>query len=300
MPSTIIFRMQIYVRSDRKDYGPYSLEQLRDLVANGTFVHHDSAFVAGSGKMTIIEKIPGFQIRLPKSKAVDKPICPYCRTEVEAPKIQCPTCSSPHHRECWSQNGGCTVYGCKSSPSDEPKMVITHQSLARTAPRPVSQDASGHRRSGGYRLRNQCGNESRTIRIPHEQSSFRTSALPAPRQYGGIGRLGYAGLLFLSFFGVGFISGMLNSGGPVLLLIPLFYMLTAYRLKNIGDNPWCCLLMLIPIVNLILQIRCLLFQEGYADTKRLDAAGKTISWLLFSIFILLVLAAIIGAPEYHW
>jgi uncharacterized membrane protein YhaH (DUF805 family) len=93
---------------------------------------------------------------------------------------------------------------------------------------------------------------------------------------------------------------MLNSDGPVLLLIPLSYMLTAYRLKNIGDNPWCCLLMLIPIVNLILQIRCFLFQEGYADTKRLDAAGKTISWLLFSIFILLLLAAIIGAAEYHW
>jgi len=41
--------------------------------------------------------------------------CPYCQyiikpnTEV----VVCPACQTPHHKECWDENGGCTTYGCK-------------------------------------------------------------------------------------------------------------------------------------------------------------------------------------------
>lgn len=27
--------------------------------------------------------------------------------------VQCSQCGVPHHEECWKENGGCTVYGCK-------------------------------------------------------------------------------------------------------------------------------------------------------------------------------------------
>ena len=30
----------------------------------------------------------------------------------------CPSCNTPHHAECWEENGGCTTYGCKNSPED--------------------------------------------------------------------------------------------------------------------------------------------------------------------------------------
>jgi hypothetical protein len=45
-------------------------------------------------------------------------ICPYCRFPIKAGEaVQfCPSCGEPHHRDCWVENGGCTVYGCRSSP----------------------------------------------------------------------------------------------------------------------------------------------------------------------------------------
>jgi ribosomal protein L40E len=31
----------------------------------------------------------------------------------------CPACSAPYHAECWSDNGGCAVYGCRMVPNTE-------------------------------------------------------------------------------------------------------------------------------------------------------------------------------------
>lgn len=40
--------------------------------------------------------------------------CPYCMTPIKVvDKIEvCPVCDMPHHKECWSQNRGCTTFGC--------------------------------------------------------------------------------------------------------------------------------------------------------------------------------------------
>lgn len=45
--------------------------------------------------------------------------CPYCRFPIKPgePVQICPSCSVAHHRDCWQENGGCTVYGCRSSPA---------------------------------------------------------------------------------------------------------------------------------------------------------------------------------------
>ena len=51
--------MEIYVKRNREDFGPYSLEQLRELVEDGTFLPHDSAAVGESGEWTLIKKVPG-------------------------------------------------------------------------------------------------------------------------------------------------------------------------------------------------------------------------------------------------
>ena len=86
------------------------------------------------------------------------------------------------------------------------------------------------------------------------------------------------------------------SGGIALLVVvvgsffPVFY-----RLKNIGMNPWWCLLMIVPIANLFVGVRCLVFQEGYQDTKKLDKAGMIITYIVFGFIGLCILIGIISA-----
>jgi hypothetical protein len=38
--------------------------------------------------------------------------CPYCRSVLQDLGNSCPLCNTPHHRNCWSEHGGCSVYGC--------------------------------------------------------------------------------------------------------------------------------------------------------------------------------------------
>ena len=75
------------------------------------------------------------------------PICPYCRTEIgEAAdeRKDCPTCGTPHHADCFAENGGCTIFGCASAPSDEAKVTVSGTDLmgntvTRQAPVPVAR-----------------------------------------------------------------------------------------------------------------------------------------------------------------
>jgi len=56
------------------------------------------------------------------------PVCPYCRTEVgesEGERKDCPGCGTPHHSDCFAENGGCTVFGCSEAPADEAKVTVT-------------------------------------------------------------------------------------------------------------------------------------------------------------------------------
>ncbi len=65
------------------------------------------------------------------------PVCPYCRTEVgagEGERLDCPGCGTPHHPECFAENGGCTVFGCSKAPLDEPKISVSGSELHRDAP----------------------------------------------------------------------------------------------------------------------------------------------------------------------
>lgn len=41
-------------------------------------------------------------------------ICPYCKMEIkEGDAIKaCPSCGSPHHETCWTENKGCANFGC--------------------------------------------------------------------------------------------------------------------------------------------------------------------------------------------
>jgi hypothetical protein len=49
---------------------------------------------------------------------------------------------------------------------------------------------------------------------------------------------------------------------PISPIIPSYY-----RLKNIGMNPWWCLLCLIPLANLFIYVRCAILKENSANAR---------------------------------
>jgi len=61
-------------------------------------------------------------------------VCPYCRAVVEpesAQAVHCPGCGTPHHTDCFEENGGCTIFGCSAAPPTEPKLSIGSPDLYR-------------------------------------------------------------------------------------------------------------------------------------------------------------------------
>lgn len=56
--------------------------------------------------------------------------CPYCRGAITSDKLKlCPACGNSHHKECWRENRGCTVYGCSEAPADEEPIRISSADL---------------------------------------------------------------------------------------------------------------------------------------------------------------------------
>jgi hypothetical protein len=55
-------------------------------------------------------------------------VCPICQSEITPQEycVTCPSCDQIHHRECWSEIGGCGSYGCQEAPTVE-KSESSHQ-----------------------------------------------------------------------------------------------------------------------------------------------------------------------------
>lgn len=72
-------------------------------------------------------------------------VCPYCRFEVDQTDgsgLFCAGCGTPHHKDCYSENGGCTVFGCRYAPPEEPKVAVSAPELAAaTSPAPPAAAA---------------------------------------------------------------------------------------------------------------------------------------------------------------
>jgi len=58
--------------------------------------------------------------------------------EASPPKIFCTACGMPHHEDCYQENGGCTVFGCKRAPADDPKLQVSQSDLSAVSV-PVQQ-----------------------------------------------------------------------------------------------------------------------------------------------------------------
>ena len=121
------------------------------------------------------------------------------------------------------------------------------------------------------------------------------------RRYGGIGRLAYLGIAIVLAVVQNVVAELLATEDDTrfwILLVNIFFLFLSiipvyYRLKNTGMNPWGCLLMIVPIANLFIGIRCLVCQEGYADSKKLDTAGKVAAFIVVGLFLLLVVGLVI-------
>ncbi|HSM88380.1 MAG TPA: NINE protein [Candidatus Limnocylindrales bacterium] len=63
-------------------------------------------------------------------------VCPYCRGAVEDAEREatvCAGCGTPHHADCYAENGGCTVFGCSAAPEEEPGISVSGADLATPA-----------------------------------------------------------------------------------------------------------------------------------------------------------------------
>jgi TM2 domain/Prokaryotic RING finger family 1 len=49
------------------------------------------------------------------------------------PRIFCTACGTPHHEDCYMENGGCTVFGCAQAPAEEPKVQVSYSDLSAAA-----------------------------------------------------------------------------------------------------------------------------------------------------------------------
>lgn len=121
------------------------------------------------------------------------------------------------------------------------------------------------------------------------------------REYGGIRRLQYFGFSI----GLGFANNilqmlMINAGveGAVILLGVIGFGIGIYlavlRLQNLGYSGWWALGMFVPLLNILVGLRCLACPEGYADHKTLDTAAKVIIGIFFGLLLLAVAAVVLA------
>jgi len=52
--------------------------------------------------------------------------CPYCLSSIgdQERTVSCSSCRAVYHEECWVENGGCAVYGCKEVPVVEARRAV--------------------------------------------------------------------------------------------------------------------------------------------------------------------------------
>jgi hypothetical protein len=75
--------------------------------------------------------LDGPVIEIPVSEIISDSRCAYCKEEMtnESEVTRCLQCATPHHRECFDLNAGCSVFGCNSKRREdvfEPTRELLH------------------------------------------------------------------------------------------------------------------------------------------------------------------------------
>lgn len=79
-------------------------------------------------------------------------------------------------------------------------------------------------------------------------------------------------------------SGVMKVLGLVLMILSM--VLDSMRLRNIGLSQWWAFIRFLPFGNTILDLGLLCAQAGWAETRRLDRAGKSI--LIFEVALVVM------------
>lgn len=66
------------------------------------------------------------ELPVPAPAVAPSNVCSFCMTAVASSdeKTTCPECRADYHAECWTENGGCAVYGCAQVPVVEHRQAI--------------------------------------------------------------------------------------------------------------------------------------------------------------------------------
>jgi uncharacterized membrane protein YhaH (DUF805 family) len=122
---------------------------------------------------------------------------------------------------------------------------------------------------------------------------------PSLREYGGIPRHSY--IIYSMAISVLWMIVSLRpqSLAPAWLVDVLglgaVFCVTVTRLRNLGMSGWWSLGLLIPIVNILLGVRCTAFPEGYADHRKLDLAARVILGCILALLVIpLCLVMVLG------
>jgi TM2 domain-containing membrane protein YozV len=63
---------------------------------------------------------------------------------------ECEGCGTPHHAECYEENGGCTLFGCKFAPADDPKVLVTSGDVSNAPNFGATVSAYNYQHTSGF------------------------------------------------------------------------------------------------------------------------------------------------------
>lgn len=122
------------------------------------------------------------------------------------------------------------------------------------------------------------------------------------RDYGGIRRLPfflYGFLAYVLLTGTVILVVLFNGTVSMVLVAQIAFCiagiwLTIHRLRNLGYGGWWTLGLFVPLLNILIWLRCVAAPEGYADHKTLDTPGKMVIGVFLGLFVLGVIGVVIA------
>lgn len=166
---------------------------------------------------------------------IEGKICPYCRYPIRKgdESCVCSICLTPHHWNCWKDNGRCSTFDCNGVPIKGDNTQSGHHTHAQyTQNTYIYCIACGKPNSVEARFCSQCGNRLSKPSFEHEH---RRPAGYYAEAYAGFWRRFWAFLLdyIILVFGLSLIISVFSSGyynedsiyGPALVISWLYYAL---------------------------------------------------------------------------
>ncbi len=73
----------------------------------------NSEAIANETQDTVIPSEKQYNVTI-AGNALKGKLCPFCKTDINEGEevIVCSACNTPHHKNCWEENKGCTTFGC--------------------------------------------------------------------------------------------------------------------------------------------------------------------------------------------